>query len=329
MVVEVLDKTGGTMDERVWKDIAAAGKELEDMGVSVTNELIVEMGNRRTVKFWLDRWCGDRNLREMYPTIFKIATNKHAYVAENATVSQDETQWFIRCNRPPNMEEEWSQWSKLLQQIKDIQVKKDEDRWAWKSDSYGTFSVTTIRNHLNRIDANYDADEWKFWNRWAPPKVNYFIWRTVLEKISVKRELARRGIPLSSSLCSRCGLQEETVNHFICECTRSQRIWENIFIWLKIPTVHGSRSCKDVLEFGNNLKGSSEWKKIINVIFQATIWNIWKSRNDKEFEGYLRNDKEITEIIKEDSFIWLKTRSKMQNIVWERWVDFNIRDVVR
>ncbi|MFS7921421.1 putative reverse transcriptase zinc-binding domain-containing protein [Helianthus anomalus] len=306
-----------------------AGKELESMGVSITDELTVEVGNGKTIKFWLDRWSGDRSLRVTYPKIFKIAENKHARVADYVTVLQNENQWFITCSRPPNTDEEWSQWSKLLQQINGSRVSGKEDRWGWKPDRNGIFSVAAVRNHLNKVEANQEDGEWKFWNKWVPPKVNYFSWRAALEKISVKRELARRGMSLNNLLCPRCGVNEETVDHLICECMSSQRIWKEVSNWLKVPSLYGRRNCKELLEHGNMLKGSGEWKKIINVVIQAALWNIWKSRNDKEFEGHLRNEKEILDTIKEDSFIWVKMMSKIQGIVWERWVDFNIRDVVR
>ncbi|XP_021979879.1 uncharacterized protein LOC110876004 [Helianthus annuus] len=312
----------------VWKDITKAGKELESMGVSITDELTVEVGNGKAIKFWLDRWSGDRSLKDAYPGIFKIAENKHAMVADYVTVLQNENQWFITCTRPPNTDEEWSQWANLLQQINGTRVSGKEDRWGWKSDSKGIFSVAAVRNQLNKAEVNQEVEEWKLWNKWVPPKANYFSWRAALEKISVKRELVRRGMNISNVLCPRCGVSEETVDHLICECRVSQRIWVEVSKWLKVPSISGRRNCKELMEHCYTLKGSGDWRKIINVVIQAALWNIWKSRNDKEFEGHLRNEKEILDNIMEDSFIWVKTRSKIQGIVWERWLDFNIRDVV-
>ncbi|KAJ0546413.1 putative reverse transcriptase zinc-binding domain-containing protein [Helianthus annuus] len=312
----------------IWKDIVRAGKELETMGVSVSKELAVELGNGKSVKLWLDNWIGDKTCKEKYLALFKIATKKHATIAESATVLQHKKQWNIGCDRPPATDEEWAQWTSLMQQLNSVKIITKEDRWHWKTNSRGEFSVATVRKQLSKIEAAEEEETWKYWNQWTPPKVNYFTWRVSLTRISVKQELVRRRIPLSNQLCSRCGLQEETVDHLICGYMRSRSIWKNILTWLKLPASTEFRSCKEVLEFVNKLTGSSEWKKIINMSIQATIWNIWKSRNDKEFEGYLRNDNEITETIKMDSFIWLKSRS-VKNIVWERWADFNIRDIVR
>ncbi|KAJ0564915.1 hypothetical protein HanIR_Chr06g0256881 [Helianthus annuus] len=59
------------------------------------------------------------------------------------------------------------------------------------------------------------------------------------------------------------------------------------------------------------------------------MWNIWKARNEKEFEGNNRSENSMVESVMAESFIWLKSRSKLHDIVWERWVDFNIRDIVK
>ncbi|KAJ0618771.1 hypothetical protein HanLR1_Chr02g0055001 [Helianthus annuus] len=105
----------------------------------------------------------------------------------------------------------------------------------------------------------------------------------------------------------------------------SKSVWRNIFVWLKLPVSTELRGCREVLEYVNGLTGSKDWKKVISAVFQTTM----KSRNEKEFEGNLRTSNDIVETIMPESFIWLKSRSKFHDIVWERWADFNIRDIVR
>ncbi|XP_021995329.1 uncharacterized protein LOC110892477 [Helianthus annuus] len=150
----------------------------------------------------------------------------------------------------------------------------------------------------------------------------------MIVRIPIKKELIRRRIPMNNQLCLRCGIQEETVDHVICGSTSSKSVWKKILVWLKIPTSTEFCGCREALEYVNDLTGSNEWKKVIRTVFQTTVWNIWKSRNEKEFEDKLRTSNDIVETIMADSFIWLKSRAKLNDIVWVRWTDFNIRDLV-
>lgn len=38
--------------------------------------------NGRRVRFWLDKWCGDKSLRVFVPSLFALATSKDAYLEE-------------------------------------------------------------------------------------------------------------------------------------------------------------------------------------------------------------------------------------------------------
>ncbi|XP_022040144.1 uncharacterized protein LOC110942681 [Helianthus annuus] len=278
----------------IWKDIVSAGNELGRIGISVSEEIIAETGSGNEVKFWIDN-C--------------------------------ENQWNLGWLRPPNSEEEWAQWTIMLHLLNNVKFKPGADRWVWKSNDKGEFSVAAVRNQITNQDGAVMEEEWKHWNRWIPPKVNYFTWRAMLKRIPVKKELIKKRIPINNHLCSRCEANEETVDHVICGCSKSKTIWNAILVWLKLSSSTEFRGVKDALAYVDGLSGSKEWKKVINAVFQTTMWNVWKARNEKEFEGNIRSGINIAETIMTDSFVWLKSRSKFHDLIWERWVDFNIRDI--
>ncbi|MFS7983190.1 putative reverse transcriptase zinc-binding domain-containing protein [Helianthus anomalus] len=72
------------------------------------------------------------------------------------------------------------------------------------------------------------------WNNWAPPKVNFLVWRALLGKIASKVGLARRGVPLSDVSCSRCGIAEENPDHLFVNCLWARSIWWNVLSWMRI-----------------------------------------------------------------------------------------------
>ncbi|XP_022028823.1 uncharacterized protein LOC110929940 [Helianthus annuus] len=290
-------------------------KELGAIGISTTEEIVAEVGTGNTVKFWLDNWCGGKSFKERYPALFKIATNRQMKVADRVVKLVNENQWKIGWAWPPSSEEEWAEWSNMLQQLNNIKFRTGEDRWKWKSADKGEFSVADIRKQITKQDGAGVEEQWKFWNRWVPPKVNYFSWRTTIGRIPVKKELIRRRIRVINQSCLRCQTQEETKDHVLCGCLSSKAVWEKVFIWLKLPAATDLQGCKEALEYANGLTGSNEWKKIISVVVQTTMWNIWKSRNEKEFEGITRNSNDIVEKIMVESFIWLKSRSKFRDVL--------------
>ncbi|XP_022014066.1 uncharacterized protein LOC110913553 [Helianthus annuus] len=190
-------------------------------------------------------------------------------------------------------------------------------------------SVATVKEQIYKHMESEREEEWKHWNSWMPAKINYFIWRVGIERIPVKTELRKRGIGLDDYLCPRCRSEEKTVNHVISECVESVIVWRQIIDWLKLPSVADTSSCEKALTYADGLKGSILWRKTVKMEMQATMWHLWKARNGKEFKGIARTGESIVEEIKADTFLWLKSRSKVKDIVWERWEDFNIRDIIK
>ena len=59
----------------LWKTIK---RDWEIVGKGMT----FVVGNERRVRFWLDRWCRDEHLREVFRSLFAIVDSKEAWVAE-------------------------------------------------------------------------------------------------------------------------------------------------------------------------------------------------------------------------------------------------------
>ncbi|KAJ0940478.1 hypothetical protein HanRHA438_Chr02g0083871 [Helianthus annuus] len=105
-------------------------------------------------------------------------------------------------------------------------------------------------------------------------------------------------------------------------------VWWHIVVWLKIPVNVQAALFHDVLEGTDNMKGSNLWKNVVTVGCYATLWCVWKARNKKAFDNVLFRVLKIVNEIKEKSFLWMKHRSSMDKLVWERCSNFNIRDVI-
>ncbi|MFS8026038.1 putative reverse transcriptase zinc-binding domain-containing protein [Helianthus anomalus] len=277
----------------------------------------------------MDSWTEDRPFKDRFLELFKIARNKHATVADLAIKLQEEVQWNIEWSRPPNTDFEWLQWSGLLKELNKIKSLTGKDRWGWVNEKWDEFLVAGVKELINKQSVTEQEDRWIHWNSWVPAKIIYFTWRVGIGRIPAKKELRRRGVLLDNYICSRCRIMEETTEHLINECMGAVSVWKRIIGWMKLPATADISSCKKTLAYADDLKGSVEWKKIIKVIMQATMWHLWKARNEKEFSGITRSEDNTVDDIKTDTFLWLKSRSKLKDLVWERWEDFNIRDIVK
>jgi hypothetical protein len=114
-------------------------------------------------------------------------------------------------------------------------------------------------------------------------------------RIPTKDNLFRRGIVnIGSQLCSLgCGFVESLLHiFFVCEC--SHKVWCGVRNWLGIQGASSNNIFShNALSFSGLHICFLKVKDSFKVIWLATIWNIWKTKNDwifnyKSFEvGYV------------------------------------------
>ncbi|KAJ0478339.1 putative RNA-directed DNA polymerase [Helianthus annuus] len=192
----------------------------------------------------------------------------------------------------------------------------------------GSYSVAQFRWKVAEILNIRVMSDGFNWNVWTPCKVLYFIWKLRLGSIAVKTVLAHRGVPITNLSCRMCGREEETIDHLAVSCVFARAVWWHVCMWVKVPTFTQPLLVREMANGLKDMKGSACWKKVIEVIFYATLWRIWKARNALIFDEVQFNVTRVVEAIKEDSYLWIKCRSKFSGLDWERWRDFNVRDII-
>ncbi|XP_021989863.1 uncharacterized protein LOC110886382 [Helianthus annuus] len=170
----------------------------------------------------------------------------------------------------------------------------------------------------NNVDTTFQ------WNAWAISKSNFLTWRAIMGKLPTKIELRKRGVVLPDVNGDRCGYGIEDANHAFVNCLLAKGIWWSIFVWVRVPLPSDVNSVASLVGSLDNAPGSKKWKKVVDTIFKATFWRIWYARNQQIFEGKFMRVQELVEQIKEDSYLWLKHRSKLPAVSWESWLDFDI-----
>ncbi|MFS7930377.1 putative reverse transcriptase zinc-binding domain-containing protein [Helianthus anomalus] len=176
--------------------------------------------------------------------------------------------------------------------------------WIWKSDDYGGYSVKQVRFDLDKANEDPVLNRPIFsWNCWAPPKANFLLWRSLIGRIASKDGLIRRGLSFIDGSCSRCGLGLEDQDHIFSGCLWARSIWWNILRWLRISFPVEIVKISDMLDFINNQPGGVKWKRVVYTVVLATVWRIWKARNEMTFEARFIPVTVSVNLIKEDAYL--------------------------
>ncbi|KAK8534667.1 hypothetical protein V6N12_057311 [Hibiscus sabdariffa] len=120
------------------------------------------------------------------------------------------------------------------------------------------------------------------WHGVAPPKVEIFLWFFVRQRISVRVELAARGLILSlinDVSCPLCGQAPESVVHLLFSCNVAWKVWMRCAaFWGLSLTFPGDPKSFLLAWHGSGVSKSKD--SIWHLIPFAILWTIWLFRND-------------------------------------------------
>lgn len=113
-----------------------------------------------------------------------------------------------------------------------------EDRWVWKADQLGGYSVKSAYKAIINGEIGRDLSFYnQFWHKYAPLKVAGFTWRLALDRVPSKVNLANRGmVHLANELCMGFHAAEESASHLFFECTFFSEVWRQMLHWLGFMT---------------------------------------------------------------------------------------------
>lgn len=236
---EFMQSTRKKHASHTWRSILA-GKE------ALLTGLFRRIGNGETTHIWNDRW------------IPKYFDGRPLTVAANQGVTM-----------VSELIGDDGEWNEVLLReifipidadaILSIPLRlQDEDRWAWKLEKHGEYSVKSAYRSLDESNQRIDVlipggsgdPTWsKIWSLCVPPKVKVFWWRVLHEFLPAKAVLHRRHIE-PTAFCEVCGADNETIRHTLLEeCTTALHFWREIKLLTgaKIPRLHPHTWASDIL----------------------------------------------------------------------------------
>lgn len=272
----------------LWQSLSTA---IEDVQIGSRRKV----GNGKSTRIWEDNWIPDRPFGK--PTSAKPQGCHLQFVSELMINSRWNTVLILRVFN--------SQDAERILKIP-ISLTGKEDSYYWMHSQNGQYTVQSgykiwmkeenlegIRKREN-TGTSYDgsmSNTWKtLWKQKVSQKLKVFIWKCLHGGLPVRTEIHRR-TRQGNPFCTGCGEKEETIEHLLIHCKKAKEIWKmapvqwdgimelsDCFIrwWTAIGEAQQDRGREDQVNLTINI-----------------LWQIWKARNDREFNHKEREPHKI------------------------------------
>jgi len=146
------------------------------------------------------------------------------------------------------------------------------------------------------------------------------VWRLLRNRLLTKDNLVHRGVLLSTNAACVGGcVDSECATHLFLHCNVFGSLWSLVRNWLGISSASFDDLRLHFIQF-TKMAGMQRVSHLyFRTIWFATIWVIWKERNNRIFQNTVTTPFVLMDKIKLHSFLWLK--SKQVDFVY-RYVDW-------
>jgi len=117
---------------------------------------------------------------------------------------------------------------------------------------------------------------------------------------------------------SGCG-ESETAAHLFFECNTFSLLWSHVLQWLGLSAVLPGDSRHHLLQFTDMAGLPKVTYSFLKIIWFATVWAIWKERNRRVFQNVAGDSPSIVDIVKLNSFLWLKVSQTSFSYSYHEW----------
>ncbi|PWA83973.1 RNA-directed DNA polymerase, eukaryota [Artemisia annua] len=307
----------GTSDRKpfgngVWASIVKVVDQMHEKQIMPLGSMALHVGNGHNVSFWNDVWVGDYRLRDKFPRLYDMESNKECFIAERWVEDQWVWSWNRSIRSGSRIEH---QLMEMLAMLMNVNISDTDDKWKWEFELDGIFSVRSVRKI---IDSSF-LTSGNIVTRWCsnvPIKVNIMMWRLMWDRLPTRMNLAAKDIDIPSVLCPICNNEIESSDHTFFKCDTAVHLWRMLSRWceLNLPGFDNTSSMLSWLE-----SIGVQRRRILEVILYTTVWCIWRFRNGVVFKDSTMKKSFIFESIVINSYHWFSSRCK-KHISWTLWL---------
>ena len=192
-----------------------------------------------------------------------------------------------------------------------------EDDIIWKHANDGIYTASSAYK-AQFLGLTLSPLDRMVWKAWAPPKIKFFAWLALQDRIWTADRLEKRGWQ-NCGLCPLCKREQETGTHLFFKCRYMLRLWRLIIEQLGLAHM-------DTSEWHLDETVNAWWQKrtdnnIPNRDAMASLtmlvsWVIWNERNARVFCHKSAPPTILLTNILEDAKLWVTTGAKkLGNII--------------
>jgi hypothetical protein len=148
-----------------------------------------------------------------------------------------------------------------------------------------------------------------------------FAWQVFLDRIPSRVNLALRGVikPPESKACVFCQRSDESTTHLLLHCSFTSSVWYAVFSWLGVASILPPDLSTGFAVMAD-MGGSKRRKSALLLLWQVTIWVIWRFRNDRLFNNKDVSAIEVVDSIKQLAWRWYLGRIAKQPCLLYEWL---------
>ena len=144
---------------------------------------------------------------------------------------------------------------------------------------------------------------------------------TVTDQSNMEKEEEEKKGLSHPAACPLCDQADETVQHILVSCVFAWRAWTLILHELGLPAIVPQPGCT---RFSNwwcqSIKSvEKNLRKGLNSLIILVAWEIWKHRNECDFEGVVPCVQQVRHVVVEEGSVWcLAGASALQDLLLRR-----------
>jgi hypothetical protein len=197
----------------------------------------------------------------------------------------------------------------LISNLRD-RVRTTTDIWSYCLNN-GRYTASSYYHFLFQ-GVNADPIFKKLWKSKSLPKLNFFAWLMLVDRLNTRDMMLRRQWHLDSGsefvLCNSNSL--ECRDHLFFRCNFAQRCWNKV----GVTWTQNDRISDSFMNAKNSFSGPCFMEIVV-----CSAWNIWKERNGFIFEQRRPNFARWRVAVKKDLLLTshrLKPQKKESLLAW-------------
>ncbi|KAJ0870075.1 putative RNA-directed DNA polymerase [Helianthus annuus] len=136
----------------IWKSIINMGRVSSNPVIDAKRRMIPKMGRGDKTLFWLDTWVGDRPLREVFPALYALESEKRCMVLQRYTTTNTGIVWLWGSANDLTHSTQQAEWAACVELLQSTTLGSGPDFWLWKmATGCDVFTVKSLRAELDHI----------------------------------------------------------------------------------------------------------------------------------------------------------------------------------